>query len=1427
MKNYSLKYKFLGLIIFLFLSSFIAFFYIVYDFQKQKLKILKDEQILKIDNSFNKNIEKHLKNYYFDIAKKIFDSEDDYEIKLSIKENDRKKLEEIIAEKYDILVKKDEYITQMNFFSKDKINILRLQKLDLSGEEVRENRPLLNDAFNTKKVVSGFENGLTGLSYRVIIPLFDNQNDFIGVFEIGISTKKLLDTVTFFNNIEGVFYDNYSNNFLTSKAIDSKLLEYLEKFKYEDKNQDIEFDNKHLNLQFFNIFSNDGKNLGNFIFFHDLTKYYDDFNNVIKNLILISLFTIFIIYLIVIYTFNIFYKQISIQKNRAEKILDSSNSIVIVTKNGNELIQVNTSFSNFFNFKSIDEFKQHYRCICDHFIEEKNYLSPQIGELSWIEYISKNQNKTHFAKMKKDNKFHTFKVFIKNINDAIFDLDEFVVTFEDITQELENEELLKQSLKYNQALFDNTPVAIFLASSNRVILNLNKTACEIFGYTKEELLNQSFERIHLSKESFDKFSLEYKKFENSILTNCEFPFKHKNGNTIFCSIFGTPLDNSDLSKGFIWTLLDITEKKLAEKALIKERNLFSSGPVVVVEWKFDKNWPVKYISSNCETVLGYTKDEMLSEDFNYSSIIHKDDLERVSKEISFYTKDRNSYEQSYRIRLKNGEYRWFYDFNHVIKNSSGEIEAIRGYMFDQTQLKESELILQKMNEELKLQTDIAQKANESKNQFLANMSHEMRTPMNAIIGLSELLVDTKIDEKQYDFIKKINTSSKLLLGIISDILNFSKIEAGNFDLDLDLKAFSLENLLSQLRAIFYQVENYKNIELYFYNKSGNPKIVLSDELRILQVLTNFISNALKFTNKGNITLKIELLEKTSANSAKIRFSVQDTGIGISEDDIPNLFKPFFQVDNSATRKYGGTGLGLSISERIVNSLGSTIEVQSQKDVGTEFSFTINMEVLEWSKENLLNSKKFKILIVDDQEISRVILKDILENFDYVTYEAKDGIESIEMVKEAEASNEPFDFILMDWNMPRLNGKEAIKKIYELYNQKEIKKNIPSILMVSAYSKDEINLDDVHIDNFLTKPVTSSTLFDALAQIKKGIVKEVNSSDIHKDAPNLFGLKILLVEDNEINQEVASMFLQKAQIEVDVANNGLEAVEIYKKNQGKYDLILMDLQMPILSGYDATIQIREFDKNIPIVALTAAAMIEDKEKVLKFGMNDHLSKPINSSELYNTIIKYSKKITKKDLISSKSQSDENIVLDWEFLEKSLNNKELINKLLNKFIEQLNTDFASIVEKVRENSSDAPSLIHGLKGVSGNLGANSLFEICKKIDSKFKNKNAISSVEISTLEEEIAKVKFELKHLDSAKNQLNKENINILSKIEFKELINSIKKDLKDGSVILEETLEKLYLNLKNRLSNQDIKTLKDFIDDFEYSKALDILEKIEE
>ena len=1156
--NISTKYKFSLLIIFLFICSFSSLVYIFYDFQKERLIHAKDDNTNQIENFFYKTIEKNLKNYSFDISKKFLDDSDMIE---AFKQKDKNKLEQLAFQKYKHLTIKDPYITQMNFFLKDGTHFLRLHKLDYSGDNLINSRPILKKALETQQAHFGFEKGFTGLSYRVTIPLFDENNEFLGAFEIGTSLSKIMYSVTFFNHIQGTIFEKDTNQFTNSNfPIDSKLLELIKDFKYEKVNRDIVFENKHLTLQFFNLNSLDGEFLGNFIFAHDLTQHYTDFENRLTKIFLISLFTIFIIYLLILYIFNLFYKRINIQKNRAEKILNSSHSIVIVTNSGKELIQANNTFLDFFNFKKVEEFKKYYKCICDHFVDENGFLQEKMGELNWIEYILNNPEKTHLVKIKRDDKFYTFKVFVNVIDDNFFTTNNFVSTFEDITKELE--------------------------------------------------------------------------IENSLT-----------------------------------------------------------------------------------------------------------------------------------------------------------------------------------------------KANNSKNQFLANMSHEMRTPMNAIIGLSELMLDTKMDEKQYDYISKINRSSKLLLGIISDVLDFSKIEKGNFD--LEIKPFKLENIFSQLKIIFSHIENDKHLEIYFYNQNINPKIILCDELRLLQVLTNLMSNAIKFTQKGNITLKIELLEKISQHRAKIRFSVTDSGIGMNKQEIDNLFVPFEQADNSITRKYSGTGLGLTISQRTIESMGGKIEVTSQENIGSKFSFDLEFEVLEWNKECLINDKKFKILVVDDQEISRIILKDMLESFGYIFFEAKDGVEAISMIKEADISNEPFDFVLMDFNMPRLNGKDAIKQIYELHKKNIIKNTIPSILMVSAYSKEEIGLEDILIDNFISKPITNSTLFDALANIKKGIARKSNDIESSKDCPNLFGIKVLLVEDNEINQEVASMFLKKANIEVDIANNGLEAVNMHKENQNKYDLILMDLQMPILSGYDATRKIRELDKDIPIVALTAAAMIEDKEKVLSCGMNDHLGKPINSDDLYNTIIKYTKKISDKTPISSTIlKNSEDIVLDWDFLERTLSSKNLINKLLLKFLEQLNKDFGNIVQKVKNNEENADKMIHGLKGVSGNLGATSLFSICEKIDKKYKNNSAISLLEIEALENEITKVKFELNFLNEVQKNEDIEIKNLLNKEEFKELLNSVKSDLQTGSIISKNSLKIFYLNLKTLLNSDDISKLKESIDDFEYNLALEILEKLD-
>jgi CheY-like chemotaxis protein len=596
---------------------------------------------------------------------------------------------------------------------------------------------------------------------------------------------------------------------------------------------------------------------------------------------------------------------------------------------------------------------------------------------------------------------------------------------------------------------------------------------------------------------------------------------------------------------------------------------------------------------------------------------------------------------------------------------------------------------------------------------------------------------------------------------------------------------------------------------------------MGDELRIFQVLTNFISNALKFTHEGYITLKIEVKEIVDESHALLHFSVQDTGIGMKEEHVKRLFQPFIQADSSTTRKYGGTGLGLAISKRIIQTMGGEVYVQSQENIGTQFGFDIQVEVKEWEHECYLRNKEYKVLIVDDQEISREILQDILENFGYETLQATNGVEAIEMVQQADNNNEPFDFVLMDWHMPKLNGKEAIKSIYQLAYEKKIKKAIPSILMVSAHSQDEIDLDDMPIDNFLSKPVTSSTLFDALAKAKNGIIKRVTKKTT-KLLPNLAGVKLLLVEDNEINQEVASTMLQKVGIEVSIANNGEEAVEKYKAQQEWYDLILMDLQMPIMSGYDATKLIREFDKEIPIVALTAAAMVEDKQKVIEAGMNDHLSKPINSDELYGVITKYCQK---REYVEKAVEhtTKEYPILDKQHLYNTISSEELIEKLLIKFLEQLNNEFVNIIDEIQNHKSNASNLVHALKGVSGNLGAKALFKICKEIDLQYKANEIISKKNIMILQQELEKVKNELSYLHTTPSSNNKKEV--FNEEELQEALKQIEMNLENSMIIQEEMLNKICDSLNTINMNQTAQELRRYIDDFEYEEALEILQTL--
>ncbi len=519
----------------------------------------------------------------------------------------------------------------------------------------------------------------------------------------------------------------------------------------------------------------------------------------------------------------------------------------------------------------------------------------------------------------------------------------------------------------------------------------------------------------------------------------------------------------------------------------------------------------------------------------------------------------------------------------------------------------------------------AEDSSKTKSEFLANMSHEIRTPMNGIIGMTYLTLQTSLDDKQTHYLHNINNSAKSLLNIINDILDFSKIEAGKLSIEkIDFDMFKLiDNVISLLEFKVHE----KNLELIVSYDVNMNKIFYGDELRISQVITNLLGNAIKFTDEGEVSIYIEKL-----SDKRVRFNIKDTGIGLSLKEQDTLFESFSQADGSTTRKYGGTGLGLSISKQLVELMDGKIWVKSSLGEGSTFSFEIDLQEIESENKFYLFSDK-KILIVDDNKSWHEILENNLKIFDIAVDHAYSGKEALEKLYEC---NMHYDLILMDWNMPELDGIESVKMIQNMCIECSDKDNCtislpPKVIMVSSFRKESIVKlsKDIGIEYFLQKPINQSLLNDILMKIfldDTVLHYQFKNDDIGVkiNLSTLQGSKILLVEDNKINQEIIEGLLENSGIEIDIVNNGKMAVDIFEKN--KYELILMDLQMPIMDGYEATRIIREQDSNIPIIALTANAMKEDIQRTKKAGMNEHLNKPIDVKSLYDTLLKYISKKT---------------------------------------------------------------------------------------------------------------------------------------------------------------------------------------------------------
>jgi len=786
---------------------------------------------------------------------------------------------------------------------------------------------------------------------------------------------------------------------------------------------------------------------------------------------------------------------------------------------------------------------------------------------------------------------------------------------------------LRQRTIFLNTLITNNPLAIAVGGPGGKLELVNPAFEKLFGYSSDEAIGRSVDELlyppNLSREEMDSRLNNAQK--ESIHETAK--RRRKNGDLVDVEVHAVPLPLESGEQDVLALYQDVSERLEAQRALRESEELFravsATAPIGI--FCTDPNGKILYANNRWAEMTGCTAEHAMRK--GWLDAVHPDDRVAVERLWESGFALQMELRDQCRFLTPDGHVNWVQWQTRALLGADGRMEGYVGVIEDITQRRAAEKRLLEAKE-------AAEAASQAKSEFLANMSHEIRTPMNGILGMTELALDTDLKPEQREYLDMVHSSAESLLGIINDILDFSKIEAGR--LELERVSFSLADCIeSALEPLAVRAQQ-KGLEVNWAVHGDIPKALMGDPTRLRQILINLAGNAIKFTKEGEVSVQAIRAPSTDG-SIPIRFSVSDTGIGIPQEKQRQIFEAFSQADSSTTREFGGTGLGLSISARLIQLMGGEIQLESELGRGTIFSFTVAFSIGKAAEPStsateyptILNKR---VLVVDDNEINRNLLAQLLPQWGLQPAFAANGLQALAMFGKSVDDGAPFSLVLLDRMMPGMDGYEAAKKM------RLLARNEPLVIIILSSAPslaDPRRLKKLGIDRTLIKPLRRATLFEA---IRHGLKPPAPSEQVPTrphEMGQARGLRLLLVEDNRVNQKLALRLLEKLGHRVTLAINGQEAIELLQSSA--FDLVLMDIQMPVMGGVEATQKIRDAELktgvHIPIIAMTAHAMMGDAEKYLSAGMDGYVSKPVRVGFLSAEIDRLAKPANAKTLVFS--------------------------------------------------------------------------------------------------------------------------------------------------------------------------------------------------